>query len=57
MKDKLYNILHDMYSNTLYACKYQNLYDETFKANQGVKQGDSLNPTLFNMFVGFFLHL
>ena len=51
MKDKLYNILHDMYSNTLYACKYQNLYDETFKANQGVKQGDSLNPTLFNMFV------
>ena len=50
-KDKLYNILHDMYSNTLYACKYQHLYAETFKANQGVKQGDSLNPTLFKMFV------
>ena len=33
IKDKFYNILHDMYSNTLYACKYQNFYTETFKAN------------------------
>jgi hypothetical protein len=51
IKGKFYNILHDMYSNTLYACKYQNLYDETFKANQGVKQRDSLRTTLFNIFV------
>jgi hypothetical protein len=51
IKGKLYNILHDMYSNTLYACKYQHLYTETFKANQGVKQGDSLKTTLFNTFV------
>jgi hypothetical protein len=33
IKGKFYNILHDMYSNTLYACKYQNFYTETFKAN------------------------
>ena len=33
IKGKFYNILHDMYSNTLYACKYQHFYTETFKAN------------------------
>jgi hypothetical protein len=40
-----------VYSNTLFACKYQNLYTETFKVNQGVKQRDSLRTTLFNIFV------
>ena len=51
IQGKFYNILHDMYSNTLYSCKYQNIFTKPFFANQGVKQGDSLSPTLFNIFV------
>jgi len=51
IQGKFYNILHDMYSNTLYSCKYQNMFTKPFLANQGVKQGDSLSPTLFNIFV------
>ncbi len=40
-----------MYSNTLYSCKFDNAYSEPFLATLGVKQGDSLSPTLFNLFV------
>jgi len=40
-----------MYSNTLYSCKFGNSYSEPFLATLGVKQGDSLRTTLFNIFV------
>jgi hypothetical protein len=49
IQGKFYNILHDMYSNTLYSCKYQNMFTKPFLDNQGVKQGDSLSPTLFTV--------
>ena len=44
-------IIKDMYSNTLYSCKFGDSYSEPFLATLGVKQGDSLSPTLFNLFV------
>jgi hypothetical protein len=42
-----------MYSNTctLYSCKFGDSYSEPFLTTLGVKQGDSLTPTLFNIFV------
>ena len=44
-------LVKDMYSNTVYSCKFGDSYTEPFLANLGVKQGDSLSPSLFNLFV------
>lgn len=48
---KSFEIIKDMYSNTMYSGKFNNSYSEPFLANTGVKQGDSLKPTLLNVFV------
>jgi hypothetical protein len=44
-----HKLLGDMYSNTMYSCKNNNTMSEPFIANRGVKQGDNLSPTLFNI--------
>ena len=44
-------LIKDMYSNTLYSCKFDDSYSEPFLTTLGVKQRDSSNPTLFNIFV------
>ena len=44
-------LIKDMYSNTLYSCKFGDSYSEPFLTTLGAKQGDSLGPTLFNIFV------
>ena len=38
IRGKLYNIIHDLYSNTLFACKDSTHHSNPFLANQGVKQ-------------------
>ena len=43
--------MKDMYSNTLYSCKFGDSYSEPFLTTLGVKQGNSLSHTLFNIFV------
>jgi hypothetical protein len=48
---KLYDLLKHMYSNTLYCCRSEGYISEPFQANLRVKQGDSLIPILFNIFV------
>jgi hypothetical protein len=37
-------LIKDMYSNTLYSCKFGDSYSEPFLTTLGVKQGDSLSP-------------
>ena len=44
-------LIKDMYSNTLYSCKFGDSYSEQILTTLGAKQGDSLKPTLFNIFV------
>lgn len=40
-----------MYQNTTCRIKFSNGVSEKFTSNCGVKQGDVLSPTLFNLFI------
>jgi hypothetical protein len=51
MGGNFYKIIKHMYSNTKYSYKSSNFYSNPFMANSGVKRGDNLRPTLFNIFI------
>ena len=45
------NIIKEMYSNCKSAIKIYGHYSEYFDIDKGVRQGDSLSPTLFNNYI------
>ena len=48
---KVYNSIKSIYSNTISAVRLGNKLTEWFDCSTGVKQGDSLSPTIFAIFV------
>ena len=48
---KLLNVISDMYSSCESAVKFDHKISNFFELERGVKQGDSLSPTLFNCFI------
>ena len=48
---KFFNVIQSMYSSCESAIKFENKQSNYFKLDRGVKQGDSLSPTLFNCFI------
>jgi hypothetical protein len=48
---KFFNLITNMYSNTMYSCKFGNSHSDPFSANLGVKKGDSLNPCIHLLFL------
>jgi hypothetical protein len=48
---KLYNAIKSIYSHSSGRVRINDQYTEQFNITSGVKQGDNLSPTLFNMFI------
>jgi hypothetical protein len=46
-----FNVIQSMYSSCESTIKFDNTQSNYFKLDRGVKQGDSLSPTLFNCFI------
>ena len=47
----LYNAIKCIYSKTLSCIKLNNILTEWFDVTSGVRQGDTLSPTLFNLYI------
>ncbi len=48
---KVYNVIKRMYESCLSRIKLRNGLTELFSTTIGIKQGDSLSPSLFNLFI------
>lgn len=48
---KVYSIIHKLYSKTIACLKLNDTLTDWFDVLLGVRQGDSLSPTLFNLFI------
>ena len=46
---KIFNAIDQLYRKTVFCVKLNQFKTNWFEANSGVRQGDSLSPTLFNI--------
>ena len=51
VSDKYYQTIKTMYASTNLSVKVGNYCTDTFSSFTGVRQGDNLSPTLFNIFI------
>ena len=47
---KAYSLIKSMYTNTYFALKFRYGISKFIQSNLGLKQGDNLSPSLFNLF-------
>ena len=48
---KIYKAVKSLYSNTFNCIRLNNIFTNWFYSNSGVRQGDSLSPTLFSIYI------
>ena len=48
---KIYRAVKNLYSNTTSCIRLNNLYTPFFEIDSGVRQGDTLSPTLFSLYL------
>ena len=48
---KIYRAIKSLYSNTLNSVRLNGFMTDWFRSNAGVRQGDSLSPTLFSIYI------
>jgi hypothetical protein len=48
---KIFNIIESMYKNATICTKIKNKYSQEIIIKKGVHQGNTLSPTLFNVFI------
>ena len=53
---KFYYAIKSLYAHPQYCVQVNNLVTDWFVSNNGVKQGDSLSPTLFSIYINDLLH-
>ena len=51
IKGKFLDIIKSIYNSTSNSIIYHDNISETFRSNMGVKQGDTLSSTLFNLYI------
>ena len=51
IRGKMYHTIKLLYSETFNIIRVNNNYTDWFLSNSGVRQGDTLSPTLFNIFI------
>ena len=51
IRGNIFNIIKSMYMNTFSKVKYQGAISDQFECNIGVKQGQSISPSSFNIFL------
>ncbi len=51
LTDNMYSSIASIYSNMISCVKLNNLYNPWFNVIAGVRQGDTLFPTLFSQFI------
>ncbi len=51
IRGKFYNLVKSMYSHNKTCVKVDNQITDYFDCNIGVRQGDPMSPTLFNIFI------
>ena len=53
IRGNMYDIIKHMYEETTASVKHQGILGDIFECNLGVRQGESISPFLFNLFLNY----